>query len=63
VKYRTEKIPEIKCGLMEYCMEQEHENTRFVSNISWKDEIKKSNSENICVILVMVTDYIRFFVA
>ena len=44
-------------------MEQEHENTRFVSNISWKDEIKKSNSENICVILVMVTDYIRFFVA
>ena len=35
---------------MKYCIDQEQENTRFVSKCSWKDKIKKSVPENICVI-------------
>jgi len=40
---------------------QEQENTCFVSKTSWKDKIKKSIPENICVILMMVMDCILIF--
>jgi len=36
---------------MEYCIEQEQANTRFVSRTSWKDKIIKPIPENNCVFL------------
>jgi len=35
---------------MKYCIEQEQENNRFVTNVSWKDKIKISIPENTYVI-------------
>ena len=47
---------------MEYCIEQERENTRFVIKASWKEKINRIQFLKIIVnVLMMVTAYIFFF--